>query len=230
MHDLILLEDETVLRDELGEFLRDAGYRVDVAASLDEFRRAYDPARHAMALIDLGLPDGDGLTLIRELREQGRQLGIVVLTARGAVRDRIAGLDVGADYYLPKTSDLDEIAATLAAMSRRLGDAPAPQPQDAWVLELSPRRLMPPGHASVALSEQDLVVLRELMREAGGIASRQQIVEALGEDYLSYDQRRLDTQMRRLRRKVNEATGLVLPINTARSAGYRFHAKALIRP
>ncbi|QPF73640.1 response regulator transcription factor [Roseateles sp. DAIF2] len=231
MRDVILLEDEAVLREELSEFLAGCGYRVDAESSLEGFQRRYDPTRHGIALIDLGLPDGDGLTLIQQLRARGDRLGIVVLTARGATRDRVAGLDIGADYYLAKTSDLDELAATLSALSRRLGDGGgAPQPNAAWVLELSPRRLLPPGFGPIALSEQDLIVLHELMRGAGQIASRQQIVEALGEDFLSYDQRRLDTQMRRLRRKVNEATGLALPINTARNAGYRFHARALIRP
>ncbi len=231
MRDVILLEDEAVLREELSDFLAGNGYRVDAEASLEGFWRSYEPSRHGMALIDLGLPDGCGLTLIQELRKRGDRLGIVVLTARGATRDRVAGLDIGADYYLAKTSDLDELAATLAALSRRLGDpSTQPTPADLWVLELGPRRLQPPGFEPLALSEQDMRVLHELMRGAGEIASRQQIVEALGEDFFSYDQRRLDTQMRRLRRKVSEATGLALPINTARNAGYRFHGRALIRP
>lgn len=229
MRDVILLEDEAVLREELSEFLAGNGYRVDAQGSLEGFRRCYDPQRHGIALVDLGLPDGDGLTLIRELRERGERLGIVVLTARGGARDRVAGLDIGADYYLPKTTDLDELAATLAALSRRLGDNAAVAPPDTWVLELGARRLAAPGFAPIALSQQDLTVLHELMRSAGDIASRQQIVTALGEHFLSYDQRRLDTQIRRLRRKVSEATGLTLPLNTARNAGYCFHAKAQVR-
>jgi DNA-binding response OmpR family regulator len=236
MRDVILLEDEAVLREELSEFLAGNGYRVDAEGSLEGFRRRYDPRRHGIALVDLGLPDGDGLVLIRELRERGERLGIVVLTARGGARDRVAGLDIGADYYLPKTADLDELAATLAALSRRLGepgefgDTAAAVPAGTWVLELGARRLSAPGFSPIALSQQDLTVLHELMRGAGDIASRQQIVTALGEHFLSYDQRRLDTQIRRLRRKVSEATGLTLPLNTARNAGYCFHAKALIRP
>ncbi|MFY8118537.1 MAG: response regulator transcription factor [Roseateles sp.] len=227
--DLILLEDEAVLREELGEFLSACGYRVQAEASVQGFRAHYEPGRHRLAVIDLGLPDGDGLNLIRELRSGGDRLGIVVLTARGSARERVAGLDMGADYYLAKTSDLDELAATLAALARRLLPQGTLPVDPAWILELRPRRLLPPGCEPIALSEQDLVVLHTLMRGAGEIASRQQIVEALGEDYLSYDQRRLDTQMRRLRRKVDEACGLTLPINTARNAGYRFHARALIR-
>lgn len=229
MLDVILLEDEAVLREELCDFLAGCGYCVDAASSLEQFRQRFDPARHGIAVLDLGLPDGDGLTLIRELRARGERLGIVVLTARGGVRDRIAGLDIGADHYLAKTSDLDELASTLAALARRVED-PGAASASTWVLELGPRYLRPPGCAAIALSEQDLTVMQELMRNAGNIATRRQIIKALGDDFLTYDQRRLDTQMRRLRRKVDESCGQVLPINTARNVGYRFHARALICP
>ncbi len=227
MFDVILLEDEAVLRDELCDFLSDCGYRVDAESSLAGFRKRFDPTRHGLALLDLGLPDGDGLAVIQELRTRGENLGIVVFTARGSARDRVNGLDAGADHYLSKTSDLDELAATLAALSRRL-NAPNTKKADTWVLKPGPRSLHPPSGPTIALSEQDLIVLQELMRHAGHIVSRRQIIQALDEDYLSYDQRRLDTQMRRLRRKVDECSGLTLPIITARNVGYRFHANALV--
>lgn len=226
MQNLMLLEDEIVLRQELAEFLTDIGYRVDAAASLAEFHQMYDPAVHRIAVIDLTLPDGDGMALIRQLREQGQQMGIVVLTARRTTPDKVAGLGDGADYYLTKTADLDELAATLAALTRRLGE---PEPSWHWVLELGPRRLLPPGFPAIALSQQDVTVLHTLMAEPGKTISRQDIVRALGEDFMQYDQRRLDTQMRRLRRKAEEATGVELPVNTARNAGYRFYAEAEIR-
>lgn len=228
MLDIILLEDETVLREELCDFLAGSGYRVDAAASLQDFHERFDPVRHGIALLDLGLPDGDGMALIRELRARGERLGIVVLTARGNARDRVAGLDGGADHYLAKTSDLDELAATLAALTRRLDD-PGTLPTGAWVLELGQRSLWPPSGSAIALSEQDLTVLHELMRHSGSLVSRRQIIQTLGEDFLSYDQRRLDTQMRRLRRKVSESCSLTLPVTTTRNVGYRFHAKAFIR-
>lgn len=227
MLNLILLEDEAVLRQELTEFLGDCGYRVSAVANLADFQACYAPTQHHIAVIDLGLPDGDGMELVRALRAQGRQLGIVVFTARSAMQHNVSGLIDGADYYLPKNTDLDELAATLSSLRRRLGE---PVTVPTWILELGPRRLLPPGCGAIALSQQDLTVLQVLMAEPERIVSRQQIVESLGEDFLDYDQRRLDTQIRRLRRKTEQATGLSLPINTARNAGYRFFANAAVRP
>ncbi|KAB8062166.1 response regulator transcription factor [Janthinobacterium violaceinigrum] len=231
MLNLILLEDEAVLRHELTEFLGDCGYRVSAVADLAAFHACYAPAVHRIAIIDLGLPDGEGMVLVRALRAQGQPVGIVVFTARGATQDKVNGLGGGADYYLPKSADLDELAATLGALARRLGAPPAAAPPStAWVLELGPRRLLPPGCGAIALSQQDVTVLHALMAEPERIVSRQQIVQSLGEDFLTYDQRRLDTQISRLRRKAEQAAGLALPINTARNAGYRFFADAEVRP
>lgn len=234
MLNLILLEDEAVLRLELTEFLGDCGYRVSAVADLASFHACYQPALHRIAVIDLGLPDGDGMSLVQALRAQGQAIGIVVFTARGATRDKVFGLGSGADYYLPKNVDLDELEATLLALARRLetsspAPSPASTPATAWVLELGRRRLLPPGCDAIALSQQDVTVLHALMAEPERIVSRQQIVKSLGEDFLSYDQRRLDTQIRRLRRKAEQSTGMSLPINTARNAGYRFYAAAEVR-
>lgn len=223
MIDLILLEDEPVLRQELTEFLGDSGFGVTVASNLAEFQEVFAPQRHHIAILDLGLPDGDGAALIRKLRDAHKQLGIVVLTARDTLGDKVAGLGDGADHYLGKTCDLDELAAILVALGRRLGVAAEEQ---RWVLEMGPRRLRVPGFESIDLSHQDCVVLHTLMSDAGDIVSRQQIVAALGSNFLAYDQRRLDTQMRRLRRKVEQATGQLLPVKTARNAGYSFFAAA----
>lgn len=91
-----------------------------------------------------------------------------------------------------------------------------------WTLRGSPPCLIPPGLSAVPLSAQDYAVLLALARQAHGVVRRQAIVEAIGEDYLQYDQRRLDTQMRRLRRRVEQACGLQLPVATVRGVGYRF--------
>lgn len=107
-----------------------------------------------------------------------------------------------------------------AARAETLEEAAEPR----WKLCSSPPRLVPPGLSAIPLSAQDHAVLLSLARDANRVVPRRAIVEALGEDYLQYDQRRLDTQMRRLRRKVEEACGLQLPVATARGVGYRFFA------
>ncbi|WP_028238538.1 response regulator transcription factor [Stutzerimonas azotifigens] len=226
MTELILLEDEPVLAVELDEFLRECGYQVTVTNSLASFVAAFDEQRHRLAVLDLGLPDGDGLELIGQLRERGSTLGIVAFTARSATAHRVSGFRQGADHYLAKGCDLDELAAVLEALRRRLGLLP--QPTATWQLRLGPRQLQAPNQQDLRLSHQDILVLHCLMRRAGEIVSRREIVSALDEDYLTYDQRRLDTQIRRLRRKVEETTGLELPLKTLRNNGYCFYEQVQI--
>lgn len=225
MTSLILLEDEPVLREELAEFLSEAGHETTSVGTIEEFRHAFAPGLHPIAIVDLGLPDGDGLDLIAELRATGHRLGIIVLTARDAMPYKVAGLAGGADHYLPKTADLGELAATVAALARRMDIQERPR----WVLRGAPRQLVPPGFAPIGLSEHDYAVLIALAA-GGSCVTRESIVEALGEDWFQYDQRRLDTQMRRLRRKVEEACGLSLPVSTIRGIGFRFYDIIDIRP
>lgn len=225
MVQVILLEDEPVLREELAEFLGGLGYGVDTAATIAEFMRTLKPQEHQVAVLDLGLPDGDGLDLILRMRSSGMRLGIVVLTARGSTQDKVEGLGSGADHYVPKTADLSELAAVISSLARRLEVQELPR----WVLQGATRQLIPPGHLPINLSAQDYIVLRTLAR-GGTSVTRQAIVQALGANYLEYDQRRLDTQMRRLRNKVQEACGLELPVHTLRSVGFSFHAPVELRP
>lgn len=217
---LILIEDEPELREELSDFLESFGHAVTAVGDIASFRQSFVPNDHVIAIVDLGLPDGSGLHLIAQLRAEGHKLGIIVLTARIGTMDIVTGLVGGADHYLSKTANLQELAATIVALARRLGGEAPPR----WVLHGSPRQLVPPGFAPVPLSEQDYTVLLALST-GGKTVTRQAIVMALGGDFLDYDQRRLDTQMRRLRRKVEEACGLDLPVSTVRAVGYRFHAR-----
>ncbi|MFT3719708.1 response regulator transcription factor [Pseudorhodoferax sp.] len=232
MLDIILLEDEPILSQELGEFLEEQGYAPLRLDSLQAFDRHFDPKRHRLAVIDIGLPDGSGLELIRRLRHSGEPVGIVVFSAHSTSLDRIRGLAVGADHYLGKGCDLDELAATLGALVRRLDlqheAPPQPSAKPCWTLELGPRHLHVPGAPLVPLSQQDLVVLGCLMASPGASISRRQIVAALGADYLDYDQRRLDTQMRRLRRRVEDISGRPLPVKTLRNSGYCFYEPATV--
>lgn len=223
---LILLEDEPILRQELQEFLGTLGYTPTCAATLREFEQRFDPQLHRIAILDIGLPDGNGLHLTARLRQQGHQLGIIVLTAHDTAADKIDGLESGADHYLSKTCDLDELAATLAALARRLSQ----YHDDAyWLLDWPARTLAAPRQASLALTEQEAQILQCLMLCEGRHLKRRQLVEALGQDYLVYDPQRLDTLMSRLRRKVLARTGESLPVKTSRNQGYCFFRPARVK-
>ncbi len=226
MAHIILLEDERILREDLSDFLANCGHSVQAVGSIAEFERQFAPGRHLIAILDLGLPDGDGMDIIARLRRDNLRLGIIVLTARSSTRDKVAGLQSGADHYLIKTVDLDILAAVVDSLARRLdlggvsGD---------WVLDDLKRELVAPGLPPIELSAQDYTVLKAIIDGRGQSVSKQDIVSALGEDYLSYDLRRLDTQINRLRRKVLDATGIELPLKTLRNEGYQFYGAIALR-
>ncbi|MCA1953255.1 MAG: response regulator, partial [Hyphomicrobiales bacterium] len=156
MRGLIILEDEPILRAELATYLRARGFIVDEVASIAGFRASYDPARHLAALLDLGLPDGDGMALISELRASGEKLGIVILTARNTGRSKIEGLLTGADHFFHKPVDLEELTATLQALLRRL-ETGGVNPR--WTLDTLQCRLLPPGKPPIRLTAQGYIVL-----------------------------------------------------------------------
>lgn len=221
-----MIEDEPVLREELADFLSSHGHRVDAADSLAGFDRIFEPERHVLAIIDVGLPDGSGLNLVEQLRSRKLALGIIVLTARASTPDKLDGLGRGADHYLSKGTDLDELAGIVAALQRRLESGGLNQ---RWTLETAGRKFVPPGLPPIDLSPHDFTVLRTIIGGNGLPVSRKTIVESLGDDYLTTDPARLDTQIRRLRRKISEATGKELPLKTLRNEGYQFHAPTEIK-
>lgn len=226
MAHLILLEDEPILREELAEFLSSKGHLVDATGLLAEFFERFQPARHSIAIIDLGLPDGDGLDLVAHLRRRSLNLGIVILTARSTTPDKVKGLVTGADHYLPKTADLDELAAVVSALARRLEKGGV---RMNWILDCAHKQLIPPGLPALDLSAQDYTVLKAIIDGTGRPVSKKSIVAALGEDYLAYDLRRIDTQMSRLRRRSLEQAGCELPLKTLRNEGYEFWEPVEVR-
>jgi two-component system response regulator QseB len=128
-----------------------------------------------LLLLDLGLPGSDGLTLLRRQRERGLPIPVLILTARDAVADRVAGLDAGADDYLIKPFDLDELAARIRALLRRRAGRPAPGMEHLGVtLDPAAHRVTRDG-ADVALSPREFALLQLLMERPGTILSRAQL-------------------------------------------------------
>lgn len=216
---LILLEDEPVLLRELTDYLSEQGHVVDGVCTVSAFWDTFSAANHLIALVDLGLPDGDGIDLIENLRNNGKRLGIIVVSARSSTTHKVQGLSVGADYYLSKPVELEELSAVVAALARRLDTGGMSL---RWVLDVNRGELVPPGKVPIPLTAQGVTVLAAIAAGKGQPVDRRNIVEALGEDYLLYDQRRLDTQVHQLRKAVFDAAGLELPIRTVRNRGYQF--------
>ena len=219
MASIILLEDEEIIREGMTRLFGSRGYIVNAVGSVAGFYRIFDPQVHTIAVIDLMVPDGDGIEVIATLRQRGLKVGIVVLTGKSGLSDKMIGLEIGADYYLSKTSHVDEIVGTVRALERRLKQG---VPNASWILDCKQLKLSPPGFPPIDLSAQDFIVLKSVMTVTGAVVDKRTIIEALGADFLSYDERRLDTQMNRLRRKIRDACNLELPIKTLRTRGYQF--------
>jgi two-component system response regulator PhoP len=223
-----VLEDDADLRDDiLVPGLRDFGFDITGAGTAAELYRHMLRQPFDMVVLDIGLPDEDGLSVVRHLRELS-DMGIVMLTGQRTREDRIKALSDGADAYLAKPADVEVLAATLHSLSRRLqGRAPTPQPPASkpdghWHLDTDGWCLVSPSGAVVALTVPERSVLHTLIERAGAPVGREALISALTGDVYDFDPHRLDMVIHRLRRKISEQTGETAPLVTARGAGYLF--------
>lgn len=222
---ILVVEDDAALITALERGLRDAGFAVDLAANAEDAidLLAIDPF-DAM-ILDLGLPGADGLTLLGLLRERGLGLPVLVLTARGELEDRVAGLDAGADDYLRKPFAFPELLARLRALLRR-GAALTPLILRVADLELDPARFEARrGEALLPLTTKEFVILEYFMRHAGQLVTRSMLLEACWD--ASYDglSNLVDVHVGRLRRKLDVGTGRPL-LHTIRAAGFLLGERA----
>lgn len=214
MAQLILLDDEGEFREEVAEFLSEQGLEVSEVSCIQEFRELYARRGCDIAVIDRNLPDGDGMSLVTELRRAGARCGIVLFTARDASQERIAGYTLGADHYLTKPIRLDELGAILSSLARRLQAAPK------WELNMATWDLRTPLGETHKLTGLESAFLNALADHPGKAVSRRDIVEALGKNFHAYDPRNLDALVKRLRQKVEGDGQTPLPVKTVHGVGY----------
>lgn len=228
---IILVEDDTDLRESLLEYLGLAGYQVDGVGSALEFYRQMTSRHYAVAILDIGLPDQDGFTLAAYLR-QNHSTGIIILSARTATDDRIKGYRSGADAYLIKPVDGRELAAAIASqLQRRRNHQENNNPQSqsdrsaegAWFFQRESWLLIPPNGNHLELSGKEMELTELLLEQPGGITRREDILERLYQRDDDHANRALESLVRRLRKKIAEAGG-GNPIKTSRGAGYCFSA------
>src|SRR5690349_20687943 len=216
---ILVVDDDAGVRQAVGRALTFEGYDVTQAADGAEALRLIGSIRPDAMVLDVVMPEVGGLDVCRELRANGDDLPILVLTARHSVADRVAGLDAGADDYLVKPFALEELLARLRALLRRL-DAAADEVLTLGDLTLSPgSRLVARAGAPIELTRTEFNLLELLVRNAGQVLTRELILDRIwGYDFTTTSNS-LEVYIGYLRRKTEAAGGARL-IQTVRGVGY----------
>lgn len=227
---IAILEDDADLREELAFGLERMGFKVWSASSAAEFFQELAQRPCHLALVDVGLPEIDGFSVVARLRSTST-IGIVMLTARGHIEDRVRGLQGGADAYMVKPADLRELSAVMLGVLRRIQQpvpaapepTPAPPVASNWTLSPTDRILSAPhGTHSLRLTQSEQAFMSLMLQRQGTVVSRMDAAKAVSHDITpDYDLHRIDMLVSRLRRKAEEA-GMDLPLRAIRGKGYLF--------
>jgi len=215
---LLLVEDHAELAEWVGRALTQSGYAVDVLHRGDHADHALLTQPYDLVILDLNLPDLDGLEVLRRMRERDttRLVPVIILTAQGSTEDRVRGLNLGADDYLPKPFELSELEARIKALLRRAGQQAPTVRLGSLVFDLN-SRLASVGDQPLALTPRELAVLEVLIARIGKPIAR----EALFEKVFSFDEEArteaIEIYVHRLRKKL-EGSGV--RITTLRGLGY----------
>lgn len=218
---LLLVEDEALLRHHLSSRFGESGHVVDAVPDAEEALYRVDEYSHDLAVIDLGLPGMDGLNLIRQLRSRGKTFPILILTARGNWQDKVEGLTAGADDYVVKPFQFEELEARLNALLRRsAGFVQAAIESGPIRLDLN-RKQASVGDEAIQLTAFEYRILEYLMRHHQQVVPKERLIEQLYPDDDERDPNVIEVLIGRLRKKL-EAAADFRPIDTVRGQGYLF--------
>lgn len=212
---VLLVEDDRPLSAALSQSLRQANYVVDCAFEGKTALTTLRANQTDLVILDLGLPDMDGLAVLRSLRQRHAQLPVIILTARDKTTDKISGLDAGADDYLPKPFEISELLARLRVMERRLGTANSSLITVGGVSLDTSSLALTVADQPLTLSRRELMVLKILMEGAGRIQSKQQLESRLYEWGDEVASNTIEVHVHHLRKKLPENF-----IKTIRGVGY----------
>lgn len=227
---VLVVDDDPDLRKLIGDFLAGHGYRVSVAENAAAMRASIEQENPDLVILDVMMPGEDGLSAARRLiNENGPP--VIMLSALGSETDRIIGLEVGADDYLPKPCNPRELLARVRAVLRRRA---TPEPAEAapaaryefagWRLDLMRRELRDPSGTFINLSDGEFALLRTFIEHPQRVLSRDQLLEITRGNNVEVYDRAIDSQISRLRRKLNERASTEM-IRTVRNEGYMLLAK-----
>lgn len=212
---VLIVEDDAGIASGLAATLKAAGYAVDVCGTLGQASAALQVEAFDLVLLDLNLPDGDGIDWLRRLRASGQPMPVLIMTARDALPDRVAGLDQGADDYIVKPFEPEELLARMRVALRRSEGRASPVLHHGD-LEVDPAgRTVRRAGQPVTLRAKEFALLMVLLRASGQVVTRQRLEEALYGFDEALESNALEVHMHHLRRKLGE--GLV---KTVRGVGY----------
>lgn len=222
---ILIVEDDDMLRDGLSVGLRLAGFSPDAVATLSDARAALASGIFEAMVLDLMLPDGSGCDLLREMRGAENTMPVLILTARDQLEDRVSGLDAGADDYLGKPFELEELAARLRAILRRSrGRAEGCLRWNG--LSLDPARMQGEIDGSeVSFSNREFTLLQALLERPGAILSKAWLEDRLYGWQEEVESNTVEVHIHKLRAKLGAGF-----IETIRGAGYRLAAESMKRP
>jgi DNA-binding response OmpR family regulator len=216
---LLIIEDEDRLSGIMKSKLGEVGFTVDIAGSAADASAALELINYDAAVLDLGLPDGDGLAVLAATRQAGKALPILILTARDAVEDRVAGLNAGADDYLTKPFAMAELIARIKALLRRPGGVLGITLEAGNVRLDTVGRELTVGAIPVRLSRRELAILEQMMRRFGRIVPKPVLEDKLYGIDEEPGSNPIPVHVHHLRRQL-EAAGASLIIHTIRGVGY----------
>ncbi len=216
---LLVVEDEERLRDVVKQALEDAGFAVDALGTAADADGALQLLPYDAAVLDLGLPDGDGLKVLAAARRAGRDVPILVLTARDAVADRVAGLDAGADDYLVKPFAMSELIARIKALLRRPGGVLGLTLESGNLRLDTVGREVQVGGVPIQLPRHELAILEQMMRRLGRVVPKAVLEEKIYGLDAEPESNTIPVHVHHLRRRLVSA-GANVAIHTVRGVGY----------
>lgn len=218
---ILVIEDEIKLQNQIRQQLESLGYMVDTCSDGDEGLFFANEYPLDAAIVDIGLPGKSGLEIVKALREQGSLLPILILTARSSWQDKVTGLEMGADDYLTKPFQMEELQARVKALLRRSTGIPQTLLKCGPIaLDVSAQSVTVDGEV-IELTSFEYRLLEELIRHHGEILSKQTLTDYLYPHDEDRDSNVLEVMVGRLRRKL-DPNGTLNPIETMRGRGYRF--------
>jgi DNA-binding response OmpR family regulator len=216
---ILIIEDEKKLARLLKQGLEENSFTVDLAHDGADGQYQVENYPYDAVLLDLMLPEVDGLTILASLRERGNDVPVLIITARGEVVDRIRGLNLGADDYLAKPFDLDELIARLRALIRRSRGKPSPLLTVGDLAIDTNARTVSRAGTDISLSAREYAILVYLALNVGRVVSRTELIEHIYETDYEWDSNVIDVYISYLRTKIDKGFPAPL-IQTVRGAGY----------